>query len=247
MNRGDSAESPRADRSFVMALFKLRSKSTKVCADQSFWRISSRVTGVPGCSDRRRFRRISKSRPQLRHGFVQATVKVDKGMRRPKFLANIFPCHGSPGLFRSEAIPPNLQEPTAASSWLCSSYGQSRQRYAPTKVSGEYLPVSRESRAVQIGGDSAESPRADRSFVMALFKLRSKSTKVCADQSFWRISSRVTGVPGCSDRRRFRRISKSRPQLRHGFVQATVKVDKGMRRPKFLANIFPCHGSPGLF
>jgi len=51
-----------------------------------------------------------------------------------------------------------------------------------------------------VTGLSAESPSADRSLVIALFKLRSKSTNVCSDQSFWRSSSRVTTSPACSMR-----------------------------------------------
>jgi hypothetical protein len=35
--------------------------------------------------------RISEGRAQLGHGFVQAAIEVDKGVRRPKFLAKFFP------------------------------------------------------------------------------------------------------------------------------------------------------------
>ncbi len=50
MKCGLSAESPRASRSLLMALFRPWSKSTKVSAGQTFLRSSSRVTTCPGCS-----------------------------------------------------------------------------------------------------------------------------------------------------------------------------------------------------
>ena len=50
MKRGLSAESPRASRSLLMALFRLWSKSTNVSEGQSRQRSSSRVTTWPGRS-----------------------------------------------------------------------------------------------------------------------------------------------------------------------------------------------------
>src|SRR5256885_5082157 len=47
---------------------------------------------------------------------------------------------------------------------------------------------------------SGESPSAVRSFLIALFRLCSKSTKVSEDHSVCRISSRVTVSPGFSSR-----------------------------------------------
>ena len=51
MNRGVSAESPSASRSFLIEAFKPTSKSTKVSAGQSFLRNSSRITSSPGRSN----------------------------------------------------------------------------------------------------------------------------------------------------------------------------------------------------
>ena len=48
MKRGVSAESPSAALNLFIAAFRLRSKSTKVSADQSFFSSSSRVTSSPG-------------------------------------------------------------------------------------------------------------------------------------------------------------------------------------------------------
>src|SRR5260221_2631000 len=52
MYREFSDESPSAVRSFLIAVFRLCSKSTKVSDDHSFCRISSRVTTSPGFSSR---------------------------------------------------------------------------------------------------------------------------------------------------------------------------------------------------
>jgi hypothetical protein len=53
MKRGFSAESPRASRRWLIALFKPRSKSTNVSAGQSLFWSSSRETACPGRSSKR--------------------------------------------------------------------------------------------------------------------------------------------------------------------------------------------------
>src|SRR5438445_8579953 len=52
MYREFSGESPSAARSFLIALFRLCSKSTKVSEDHSLRRISSRVITSPGFSSK---------------------------------------------------------------------------------------------------------------------------------------------------------------------------------------------------
>src|SRR5258708_5592073 len=64
MYREFSGESPSAARSFLIALFRLCSKSTKVSEDHSLRRISSRVITLPGFSSK--MERMQKGWPGKR-------------------------------------------------------------------------------------------------------------------------------------------------------------------------------------
>ena len=66
-NRGESAESPSACRSFFMALFRLWSKSTNVSSSQSLWRNRSRGTTSPGCSS---------NSTRIRNGFSRSLMRM---------------------------------------------------------------------------------------------------------------------------------------------------------------------------
>ena len=90
----------------------------------------------------------------------------------------------------------------SGSDWTVSGSDPTRSG-SPVGGDGSMFPIKRYPRLGRVSmnvGDSAESPKASRRRLMALFSPRSKSTNVSAGQSRFWISSRVITCPGAASR-----------------------------------------------
>src|SRR5579885_1476564 len=125
MNRGFSAASPSAARSFLIAVFSPSSNSTKVSLGHSRCRISSRPTSSPGDS-----RSISSTRKGCSCNLTRSPPLVRT--RRPKSASNS-PKHAALGLGEVRSISIYLRKTSAD----CSTTVQNRLQ--PPLFSLSYL------------------------------------------------------------------------------------------------------------